>query len=324
MPAAIAGGRSSGSSGAASLMRAPAFTSSAATVSRPALASGSVVASRAPPPPEKRNDPGSPRLWAMRSGNAAASRRPGSPPGGISAAMRRRRRYCDAPRRMRDSAPRSTSPAARSRSASSLRPISAGASGARSGSRSSSSAARSAASATSRGVSAASIIADNLGCAPSRAIRRPNSVIRSAVSSAPRSRSRATPAASVPDGGGSRNASCAGGVPQAAQSRAKPDSSASNISGRSKGGRPRCSAVLQRRMAMPGASRPARPARCSAAAREMRMVARCIRPVDGSRRGARRQPPSTTMRTPGTVSEVSAIEVASTTRRPSAGRNARS
>ena len=35
------------------------------------------------------------------------------------------------------------------------------------------------------------------------------------------------------------------------------------------------------------------------------------------RRGARRQPPSTTMRTPGTVSEVSAMLVASTTRRPS-------
>ena len=55
-----------------------------------------------------------------------------------------------------------------------------------------------------------------------------------------------------------------------------------------------------------------------------RSVASRVRPVAGSSRGARRQPPSTTIRTPGTVSEVSAIEVASTTRRPSAGRSARS
>ena len=88
--------------------------------------------------------------------------------------------------------------------------------------------------------------------------------------------------------------------------------------------RPRCSAVDHSRTATPGASRPARPARCSAAAREIRSVVSRVRPVDGSSRGARRQPPSTTMRTPGTVSEVSAIDVASTTRRPSAGRSARS
>ena len=87
---------------------------------------------------------------------------------------------------------------------------------------------------------------------------------------------------------------------------------------------PRCSAVDHSRIATPGASRPARPARCSAAAREIRSVVSRVSPVDGSSRGARRQPPSTTIRTPGTVSEVSAIEVASTTRRPSAGRNARS
>ena len=56
----------------------------------------------------------------------------------------------------------------------------------------------------------------------------------------------------------------------------------------------------------------------------MRTVAKRVSPVAVSSRGARRQPPSTTMRTPGTVSDVSAMLVASTTRRPSAGRNARS
>jgi hypothetical protein len=56
----------------------------------------------------------------------------------------------------------------------------------------------------------------------------------------------------------------------------------------------------------------------------MRAVVSRVRPVDGSSRGVRRQPPSTTIRTPGTVNEVSAIEVASTTRRDSARRSARS
>jgi hypothetical protein len=60
------------------------------------------------------------------------------------------------------------------------------------------------------------------------------------------------------------------------------------------------------------------------AAREMRTVARRDRPVAGSRRGARRKPPSTTIRTPGTVSEVSAMEVASTTLRRALGPRARS
>ena len=171
------------------------------------------------------------------------------------------------------------------------------------------------------GVVAASIMADRRGWAPSLAMERPSGVRRPA-SSAPSWSSRAFAAARAPWGGASGKGRSAGGVPQAAQSSARPESSASRISGRSKAGRPRCSASLHRRMATPGASRPPRPARCSAAARLMRIVSRRVRPVDGSSRGARRQPPSTTMRTPGTVSEVSAMEVESTTRRLSAGRSA--
>ena len=118
---------------------------------------------------------------------------------------------------------------------------------------------------------------------------------------------------------GPGKASASGSVPQARQSSTRPLSSASAISGRSNGARPRCSASDHSRIAVPGASRPARPARWSAAARLMRRVASRVRPVAASKRGVRRQPPSTTMRTPGTVSEVSAMLVASTTRRPFGG-----
>ena len=143
--------------------------------------------------------------------------------------------------------------------------------------------------------------------------------------SPPRSRQqRAGRAASAPAAGASGKGRASGAVPQARQSSTSPLSSASAISGRSNGARPRCSAGDHSRIATPGASRPARPARWSAAARLMRTVASRVRPVAASSLGARRHPPSTTMRTPGTVREVSAILVASTTRRPSAGRNARS
>ena len=301
-------------------MRAEAFISSAATARRGARASGSATDSRAPPPPAKRKLPGSPRRWAMRSGKPAAISLAGSPAGAASRGSRRRRRYCAAARRMRESAPRSAPGASGpSRSA-----TSAGASGPRIGSRSSSRAASSAASAASPASRAVSIIAASRGCAPSRAIALPCPVIRPLSSSAPSSVSSATPAARAPSGGGSGKGRSAGAVPQAAQSSTRPESSACMISGCSCAGRPRCSASVQSRIATPGASRPARPARCSAAARLMRSVSSRVRPVPASRRGARRNPPSTTTRTPGTVSEVSAIDVASTTRLVSAGRSARS
>ena len=70
---------------------------------------------------------------------------------------------------------------------------------------------------------------------------------------------------------------------------------------------------------MPVATRPARPRRCSASALVTRSVTKRDMPDDGSNRARRALPPSTTMRMSGSVSEVSAIEVARTTRRPSTG-----
>ena len=232
---------------------------------------------------------------------------------GASARSRSRRRYWPATRRMRDSAPRSAagSPSA---IAARRRPISAGASGLRSGSRSSSSAARSAASAASPGVPAASIIAASRGCAPSAAMRRPASVMRPcgiqrAKLAKQRGRGGRAPRRRRIEERADRPAACPRRRSPAPAPTARPRGSPA---GRRRPG-PRCSAVDHSRIATPGASRPARPARCSAAAREMRSVVSRVRPVAGSSRGARRQPPSTTMRTPGTVSEVSAIDVASTT-----------
>ena len=193
-----------------------------------------------------------------------------------------------------------------------------GASGERSGSRSSSSAARSAASAASAGVSAASIMAASRGCAPSRAMRRPGRVMPPvAVERAELAQQRR--------GGGQRarrrrvlerqvgRRRCPRRRSPAPATTARPPGFPA---GRRRPGRDAAPADHSR-IATPGPSRPARPARCSAAAREMRSVASRVRPVPESSRGARRQPPSTTMRTPGTVSEVSAIEVASTHARAS-------
>ena len=73
----------------------------------------------------------------------------------------------------------------------------------------------------------------------------------------------------------------------------------------------------------PGSVRPARPARCSAESRLIDTVASRVMPVPVSKRGARARPPSTTMRTPSTVSDVSAMSVASTTRRRPGGDGAR-
>ena len=73
---------------------------------------------------------------------------------------------------------------------------------------------------------------------------------------------------------------------------------------------------------MPGSVRPARPRRWSTAAREARTVSNRVSPMSGSYRGTRAMPESTTMRTPSMVSEVSAIEVASTTLRHPLGAGA--
>ena len=63
---------------------------------------------------------------------------------------------------------------------------------------------------------------------------------------------------------------------------------------------------------MPSATRPARPRRWSASARVTRSVTSRAMPAPGSNRDRRASPASTTTRTSWMVSEVSAIEVAST------------
>ena len=66
---------------------------------------------------------------------------------------------------------------------------------------------------------------------------------------------------------------------------------------------------------MPGAVRPARPARWSAEAFDTRTVSSRVRPEAGSNFGSRCNPLSTTIVTPSIVIDVSATDVASTTLR---------
>ncbi len=63
---------------------------------------------------------------------------------------------------------------------------------------------------------------------------------------------------------------------------------------------------------MPGASRPARPARWLAMSSEMRVVWRWLSPVWGLKMGCRHSPESITVCMPSMVSDVSAMGVAST------------
>ena len=93
-------------------------------------------------------------------------------------------------------------------------------------------------------------------------------------------------------------------------------------SGGSKPGR-RCSSPGdQSRRQRPGPNRPARPRRCSALARLAGRVTSRSRPVAGSKRLRRLRPASITSVTPAIVSELSAIEVASTTLPPAVGAGA--
>ena len=80
---------------------------------------------------------------------------------------------------------------------------------------------------------------------------------------------------------------------------------------------------VQSRKHQPGAIRPARPRRCSASARVTRSVTSRVMPEPGSKRARRARPASTTTRTSGMVSEVSAIAVASTSLRPGGERRER-
>lgn len=69
------------------------------------------------------------------------------------------------------------------------------------------------------------------------------------------------------------------------------------------------------RAVAPACVLPARPRRCSAESSAIRCVTSRLMPVAESYRGARRRPLSTTAVTPSMVMELSAIGVASTTRR---------
>ncbi len=81
------------------------------------------------------------------------------------------------------------------------------------------------------------------------------------------------------------------------------------ISGEGKAGSLPSSASVQQRYTVPGASRPARPARWRPAARDARTVASAPSPRAWSTRGSRASPESTTTRTPGTVRLDSATAV---------------
>ena len=155
------------------------------------------------------------------------------------------------------------------------------------------------------------------------AMRRPRAVARPLGSSAPRRCRVWRAAVKAAAGGGSSQGRAVGSAPQTASCRVRPQRSASRISGRVVGRRPWSSAWRHRRQHRPGSVRPARPARCTAPARETRSVTRRVRPLAGSNRASRARPQSTTMRTPSIVNEVSAMAVASTTLRRPGGDGAR-
>ncbi len=88
------------------------------------------------------------------------------------------------------------------------------------------------------------------------------------------------------------------------------------ISGSVNSGRASKSSCEYSRMQIPSATRPQRPARWLALAREMGSIGRRCTLVRWLYREMRAVPASTTYRMPGTVREVSATFVARTTRRP--------
>ncbi len=122
-------------------------------------------------------------------------------------------------------------------------------------------------------------------------------------------------------GGGSYQSKEARSPPQANTSSTAPARSILWTSG-SRCGRRR-SLSSQRRRAVPGPVRPARPARCAAESAEMRSVSRRSIPFSGSKRRTLCRPESTTSVTPSIVSEVSARLVARMTFRRSRLRESR-
>ena len=157
------------------------------------------------------------------------------------------------------------------------------------------------------------------------AITRPRAVARPSSVVAPSSRSVCRAVARACSGGwSSRARSRTSSLPQQAASSANAVRSAVAISGSGWSARRACSSFDQQRSTAPGPRRPARPARCSAAALLTATVTSDESPRRWSVRGSREKPASTTTRTPGTVSDDSATAVETTTRRRGPSLSARS
>ncbi len=156
------------------------------------------------------------------------------------------------------------------------------------------------------------------GCTGSAAIARPCAVIVPRVSSASSSARSSRACANAAGVGESSHRSSDGSViPAMARSSANGVRSALAISGRAWSSNCASSPSAQSRKQTPGATRPARPRRWSADARDTRTVSRRIMPERGEKRGTRDSPQSMTTRMPSIVRLVSAIDVASTIfRRP--------
>ncbi len=269
----------------------------------------------------------------MRSGYARPNNTPASTSAPVVAGFPTTSSCCSnerCARRTRSSAPRSTAPAPRRSASRRVRTSlsrSRGAPPARIKSRSDSNAARAEASVPDPSSRAFNNMCARRGCAGNSCIARPCGghlaaiVQRAEPAQAGRARSPAwrqvvRPASAV--------------IPPAyptPQDRAPMARDPQRrLPARAYAARLRSAPSPQRRKQTPGAVRPARPARCSAEAREMRCTSRRFMPLDGSNKLRRSSPASTTMRTPSMVRLVSAMFVASTIlRRPArAGRSAAS
>ena len=153
------------------------------------------------------------------------------------------------------------------------------------------------------------------GWKPNRAISRPLEVGRPRSSSAPSSNSSAVACSTASGGGGSNHESSAGSpAPQVVVASSSELSSAPAISGGSWERMSSSSRLDQRRKQSPAAVRPARPRRWSAVASDTAEVRSEGRPDPAWNAWYLRSPESTTTDTRGTVIDVSAIAVASTTR----------
>ena len=276
-----------------------------ATTRNGSPASGSAASTSAPRPLASTKRPRSPRALATRSGKACKSSAPDATPPSPAA-------WSNLPVKGEGDACRAI-PSASFRAAVARGDFSAiNRNSRRSRSDESPPRPRSVSSTASRAASAAcpcpaataTMWASRTGSASFR-IAWPAGVSRPASSIAPSAESSARASDSAGDGGGSRNASVAGSAtPKAAQSRTRPDRSASRISGGEKAGSAAVCSARHRRIATPGPVRPARPARWSAEARDTRTVSSRVRPVDGSYFGSRASPLSITTRTPSMVMDV--------------------